>query len=86
MTIRDLISLLSEFARTHGDETLITSLAWETRGMGHEVVMQTIVYTTNDRIIGPRIIGPMIVTFPSEIVNPRALDMLAALIHSEEEE
>ena len=83
MTIRDLISLLSEFARTHGDDTVITSLAWETRGMGHEVVMQTIVYTTNDRIIGP---WKMIVTFPSEIVNPRALDMLAALIHSEEEE
>ena len=51
--------------------------------MGHEVVMQTIVYTTNDRIIGP---WEMTVTSPSEIVNPRALDMLAALIHSEEEE
>ena len=83
MTIRTLISLLSEFARTHGDGTVITSLAWETRGMGHEVVMQTIVYTTNDRIIGP---WEMTATFPSEIVNPRALDMLAALIHSEEEE
>jgi|CXWK01.1.fsa_nt_gi hypothetical protein len=83
MTIRDLISLLSELARTHGDDTVITSLSWETRGMGHEVVMQTIVYTTNDRIIGP---WEITVTFPSEIVNPRALDMLAALIHSEEEE
>ena len=82
MTIRNLISLLSEFARTHGDDTVITSLAWETRGMGHEVVMQTIVYTTNDRIIGP---WEMTVTSPSEIVNPRALDMLAA-IHSEEVE
>ena len=51
--------------------------------MGHEVVMQTIVYTTNDRIIGP---WEMTATFPSEIVNPRALDMLTALIHSEEEE
>ena len=81
MTIRNLISLLSEFARTHGDDTVITSLSWKTRGMGHEVVMQTIVYTTNDRIIGP---WEMTVTFPSEIVNPRALDMLAALIHSEE--
>ena len=81
MTIRVLISLLSEFARTHGDDTVITSLSWETRGMGHKVVMQTIVYTTNDRII-----GPMAVTFPSEIVKPRALDTLAALMHSEEEE
>jgi hypothetical protein len=82
MTIRVLISLLSEFARTHGDDTVITSLSWETRGMGHKVVMQAIVYTTNDRIIGP---WEMTVTSPSEIVNPRALDMLAA-IHSEEEE
>jgi len=38
---------------------------------------------TNDRTIGP---WEITVTFPSEIVNPRALDMLAALIHSEEEE
>ena len=82
MIIRDLISLLSELARTHGDDTVITSLSWETRGMGHEVVMQTIVYTTNDRIIGP---WEITVTFPSEIVKRRALDMLAALIHSEEE-
>ena len=83
MTIRTLISLLSEFARTHGHDTVITSLSWETRGMGHEVVMQTIVYTNNDHILGS---WEMAVTFPSEIVNPRALDMLAALMRSEEEE
>ena len=83
MTIRTLISLLSEFARTHGVDTVITSLSWETRGMGHEVMMQTIVYTTNDRIIGP---WEITATFPSEIVNSRALAMLEALMRSEEEE